>query len=194
MTKKTDKTEEPVRPLSLEWRTPQELTENECNWREHPAEQVDATSEFLEEVGWAGALLFNSRTNRLLDGHMRRNLALMRGDEKVPVLIGDWSEEQERKILATLDPLTMLATANAEKLAALAGSIDSEAIRVNLEKMAKDAGAPGEDKKVEPLELKPPPKMVWLLCAIPLDKWGEAQPSVVKLQEISGVTVQSNRD
>src|SRR5690348_5228782 len=85
----------PVMPLRLEYREPSELAENPANWRQHPASQVRVLSDVIAEVGWAGALLFNERTGRLVDGHARRYLPkhLLVGG-KVLVLIGNWSEEQ----------------------------------------------------------------------------------------------------
>src|SRR6516225_2336792 len=94
------------RPLRLEYWTPDELSDNPLNWRKHPEKQLTALKDVLADVGWAGALLFNERTNRLIDGHARKKIS--KSQEKVPVLIGSWSEEQEKKILATLDPLASL--------------------------------------------------------------------------------------
>src|SRR4051794_23230836 len=93
--------------LRLEWVDPAELKANDFNWRRHPPGQVAALSAVIEEVGWAGALLYNERTGRLIDGHARKEL--FEGKGKVPVLIGSWDEVAERKILATLDPLGALA-------------------------------------------------------------------------------------
>lgn len=105
--------------LRLEWRDPSDLAENPRNWRRHPESQVAALSDILEEVGWAGAFLFNERTDRLIDGHARRKVAMQQGSKKVPVLIGSWDEATEAKILATLDPRygdVILKRAEAESL------------------------------------------------------------------------------
>src|SRR5215472_8097602 len=106
-------------PLRLEWRTPAELAENPRNWRTHPAVQLTALADVMAEVGWAGACLFNERTGRLIDGHLRRQLAQDQGCERIPVLIGSWDEATEAKILATLDPIGELAEADSSKLEAL---------------------------------------------------------------------------
>src|SRR5690349_2130741 len=104
-------------PLRLEWRTPAELAENPKNWRMHPQAQVAALEDVLGDVGWAGACLYNERTGRLMDGHARRNVRPeLMVDGRLPVLVGSWAEEQESKILATLDPLAALAGADAQKL------------------------------------------------------------------------------
>ena len=63
------------RPLRLEYRTPGELAENPRNWRTHPAAQSTALADVMAEVGWAGACLLNERTGRLIDGHLRREIA-----------------------------------------------------------------------------------------------------------------------
>lgn len=73
-------------------------------------------------VGWAGALLFNERTGRLVDGHGR--LEAVEPTTVVPVLVGSWAEEAEATILATLDPIAAMATADAEQLAALMADAD----------------------------------------------------------------------
>ena len=77
-----------------------------------------------QEVGWAGALLYNERTKRLIDGHLRKKIARKR--ERIPVLVGSWSEEEEAKILATLDPTGMMAQVDKSALDALLESLRFE--------------------------------------------------------------------
>src|SRR5262245_54175158 len=89
-------------PLRLEWLDPVDLADNPANWRRHPQAQLSALTDVLAEVGWAGALLYNEATGRLIDGHARKTVS---PGGKVPVLIGPWTLEQAKKILATLDPL-----------------------------------------------------------------------------------------
>ena len=97
-------TEQPVEatPLRLEYLDADQLAENPANWRGHPSAQVSALQDVIAEVGWAGALLYNERTKRLIDGHLRKKVAK---GQRAPVLIGSWTEEQEEKILLTLRPL-----------------------------------------------------------------------------------------
>lgn len=113
-------------PLHLEWRSPAELEDNPANWRTHPDSQLTALSDVIGEVGWVGACLYNERTGRLVDGHVRKQIGIDRGDKKIPVLVGNWSEEDELKILATLDPVSAMAARDAEKLNALLGEIEFE--------------------------------------------------------------------
>lgn len=140
-------------PLRLEWRTPDELDDNPANWRQHPEAQLAALSDVLDEVGWAGACLYNERTGRLIDGHARKQLALTRPDgpsQRIPVLVGSWDEATERKILITLDPLATMATAGQKELDALLHGVEagSTAIQEMLAKLAKDNGLyPEADQK-----------------------------------------------
>ena len=121
-------------PLRLEWWVPDRLTDNPLNWRRHPDKQLSALKDVLAEVGWAGALLYNERTKRLIDGHARKKVS----SGKVPVLVGSWSEEQELKILATLDPLAAMAEADKGAMDALLSQVhtESEAVRALLEGLA----------------------------------------------------------
>jgi hypothetical protein len=128
--------------LRLEWRTPEELADNPRNWRRHPRAQLAALKDQMAAVGWAGALLYNERTGHLLDGHARKGLAAP--GEKLPVLVGSWPEDQERLILATLDPLAAMAQADQDPLVALLGETEtaSEAIRAMLEALANGERKP----------------------------------------------------
>jgi hypothetical protein len=129
-------------PLRLEWRTPAELADNPSNWRTHPDTQSEPLTAVIHQVGWAGAALFNERTGRLIDGHARKKLPVeCLIDGKLPVLVGDWSEEQEKTILLTLDPLAALAEANTDALGKLLLSVqnDDPDIRAMLDGLGADS-------------------------------------------------------
>src|SRR5262245_31150097 len=81
--------------LRLEYLDASQLDDNPANWRTHPAGQLKALENVLADVGWAGALLYNEATKHLIDGHARKTLAKENG-ARVPVLIGSWTEEQEK--------------------------------------------------------------------------------------------------
>ncbi len=127
--------------LRLEWRSADELASNPANWRRHPPSQVKALKGVLADVGWAGALLYNEATGRLIDGHLRKEVA--RG-QKVPVLVGSWTEAQEREILATLDPLGAMAQPDQDALIALLAQVEtgSEDVKALLEALANSEALP----------------------------------------------------
>jgi len=110
--------DEKAPPLRLEYWHPDQAADNPLNWRGHTRDQGDGLDAVLDRAGWAGAALYNERTGRLIDGHLRKERAIDRG-ELLPVLIGSWTREQEQLILATLDPLASMALPIADRLAEL---------------------------------------------------------------------------
>jgi hypothetical protein len=132
--------------LKLEWIEAGSLADNPANWRQHSPEQLDAIRDLTNdpEIGWAGACLYNKRTKRLIDGHARKSVS----DPKtpIPVLVGDWSEEAEKKILATLDPVGAMATGDPDAYAKLIEGMtaDSLALRELLAITAAGTGSSEE--------------------------------------------------
>jgi hypothetical protein len=98
---------------------PTELTANPANWRQHPKQQRAALAQLLDEVGWVQDVIVNQRTGRLVDGHLRLELAIERGEASLPVVYVDLDEAEERRVLATLDPLAAMAGTNTDAFAGL---------------------------------------------------------------------------
>jgi ParB-like chromosome segregation protein Spo0J len=100
-----------------------EIIANPANWRQHPKLQADALSSVLAEVGYVQQVIINERSGRLVDGHLRVELAERHGEASVPAVWVDLSDDEERLILATLDPLGALAETNRDALGALLGDL-----------------------------------------------------------------------
>jgi ParB-like chromosome segregation protein Spo0J len=147
---------------------PHELTANPRNWRTHPDNQRDALNGVLDEVGWVAEVLVNQRTGFVVDGHLRVASAVAHGEVSVPVRYVDLDEAEERLVLATLDPLSALATRSDEQLTALLEGLQptSAALRDLLRDLA-----PPPTKVLNPddADLTPPaepitqPGDLWLL-------------------------------
>lgn len=75
----------------------------------------------------------------LVDGHLR---AVTTPDTEVPVLILDITEAEADKMLATLDPLAGMATADPELLGGLLAGLETEsdAVAALLKKLEDDIG------------------------------------------------------
>ena len=113
-----------LQPLRLEWLDAKDFQDNPHNWRRHPPAQEAALRQLLAEVGWAGAALYNERTKRLIDGHLRKRV--LRKGQKIPVLVGNWTAEQELKILLALDPIASMASGDKVALDQLLASVQFE--------------------------------------------------------------------
>lgn len=107
-----------------------QLLANARNFRIHPRAQQDALGGILGEVGFVQGVLVNRRTHEawgkdrgvetVVDGHLRVELALSRGeDTPVPVTYVDLTPIEEERVLLTFDPIGALAGRDEEKLAAL---------------------------------------------------------------------------
>ena len=132
-----------------------QLQPNPSNWRTHSAEQRDALSAVLEEIGFAGAVLARrlaDGTLQLIDGHLRVETA---AEQLVPVLVLDVDDQAADKVLATFDALTSMAGSDSAKLKALLERIEpgSPAIQNIFEHLQSAAGQlnsqADSDKEVE---------------------------------------------
>jgi hypothetical protein len=121
---------------------PHDLPDNPRNWKLHPQEQVKTLGRLIDIVGWTSLPVFNRSTNRLLDGHARKELALKRGWKQIPVFVGEWTEEEEQLILSTHDPIGQLSEININALSSLLqGLKDQEGeLQAFLTQMADDNG------------------------------------------------------
>jgi DNA modification methylase len=156
------------------------LIANERNWRSHGAGQQAALSSVLEEIGWVAQVVVNVRSSEawgeqrgrqtLVDGHLRAELALRQGGAtELPVTFVDLEPEEERVVLASLDPIAAMASADREKLAELLAAIENPDLAELLDAVARsnrialDFGIGG---LIDPDEVPEPP-------AEPISKVGD---------------------
>ena len=133
---------------------PDQLVANPRNYRTHPAAQRDALRGSLSEVGWVQSVMVNRRTGHVVDGHARIEEAISRGEASVPVLYVDLDEEEERLVLATLDPIGAMAEQSSERLADLLAEITVD--DAGLAALLADL-APPKAGLTDPDELPPVP-------------------------------------
>lgn len=122
---------------------PDTLIPNPDNWRTHSKHQGQALEEQMDQLGWVQNVVVNKTTGRIVDGHLRAELALKHGVPEVPVTIVELSEAEEALALATLDPVSALAGSDKEKLDAVLRElpvIDGEALNKLIADNAKKAG------------------------------------------------------
>lgn len=138
---------------------PEELAKgfNPLNWRGHPESQREALEEALDTIGILQRVLVNRTTGRLIDGHLRVELAILKGQPFIPVDYVELTEDEEALALATLDAITEQAQPIADKLAALLERTrhltdDKPGLAGMLEALKARAGVNG---KAEAKDVKP---------------------------------------
>lgn len=142
-------------------RPAKDFTANPANWRKHPQSQRDALGGVLSEIGWVTGVIVNKTTGHIVDGHARVEEAYkLSPDAEVPYTEVELTPEEEATILATLDPISAMAEADAAALDSLLHSVStaSEGVQSMLSELAHDAGLQygegnsGEEGDAEPQE------------------------------------------
>jgi ParB-like chromosome segregation protein Spo0J len=125
---------------------PATLTANPANWRRHPKHQADALAALLADVGYVQSVMVNERSGRLVDGLLRVELAVARGEPGIPVTYVDLDDDEERLVLATLDPLAAWAETDGASLRALLDGVSSsdDALGSLLGSLAESVALPVE--------------------------------------------------
>lgn len=139
---------------------PQELAKgyNSANWRSHPQIQREALEEALDSIGVLQPVLFNRLSGKVIDGHLRIELAILKGQPLIPVNYVELTDDEEAFALATLDAITEQAQPIPDKLAALLErtremTAERPGLRAMLEALKERAGINGnghEAKDAEP--------------------------------------------
>ncbi len=116
---------------------PKSLKKNPGNWRKHPQVQREQLEKIMAEVGVVRRVLVNKTTGHIVDGHLRVELALARGDESIEVDVVELSPEEEATVLASLDTLALIATPDRKALDQLLAKTS-----INLDALIGAAKAP----------------------------------------------------
>lgn len=161
---------------------PDQLLANPKNARRHPQAQQQALADVLDEVGVVQRVIVNQRTGYVVDGHARIALALRQGQPTIPVVYVDLDEREEALILATLDPISAMATTDAAALDELLRDVHtgSAALQTMLDDLATEAGLYGLGKDDgPPVDAEPQISRADELRA----KWGTGAGQLWKLGE-----------
>lgn len=132
---------------------PDQLLANPNNWRIHPHSQQQALAGVIDDVGFVRSVTVNRRTGHVVDGHLRVSAAISSGQPMIPVEYVDLSEDEEREVLATLDPIGALAGTDSAALAALVADVETDDARVAgiLDALSPQSSSPLDDSDPFPL-------------------------------------------
>lgn len=170
------------------------LKANKSNWRTHSTAQREVLEGLLQEIGFAGCLIVREIGDdlRLIDGHLRQDLA---GDSLVPVLVLDVTDDEEKALLATFDPVAAMAGAEhsildnlieeVRKTSNAAGPLLDELQEVKADKLESGWRNTANDDESSPKNV-----VVYLALGVgDLDDWDAAVRAVALPGETQGETV-----
>lgn len=155
--------------FTVEQLNPRDLTPNPLNWRRHPRTQRDVLRYSLERFGFVQGAIWNSRTNRLIDGHARVEEAIEQGRETIPVNVVDLSEEDERELLRLFDPIGALAETDTEALDRLIAEIGNPDLEAMLQGIGSGGGGllvdadPDDAPSLDEVETRAKPGQLWAM-------------------------------
>jgi len=139
----------------IHWVDPDELADNPDNWRKHPAHQRDAVEDSIDGAGLADVAIYNVRSRRLVDGHLRRDVLKEKG-ALVPCIFVDASLEEEATLLASLDGTAWLAVPDRKKLELIGQKmLDTPRLKEMMARLLKDTNG-GIVRGVRDAEVKAP--------------------------------------
>ena len=153
---------------------PAQLLANPNNFRRHPRSQIEAMEKVLKEIGFVDPVKAQDGTDLLIDGHLRVEIAMRWGIEKIPVAYLDLDDLEATVALATFDKLSSMAVIDDEKYQEMMTAFpDNEETRGMLDAIDLTWGTGGrinlaeeEDEKAIPDPPANPvtqPGDVWLL-------------------------------
>lgn len=121
---------------------PDQLTAHPLNFRTHPQQQRDALAAAIGEIGFIKSVIVNRLTGNIIDGHERVWQALQSEQEFIDVEYVELTEAEERKALATLDPISEMATIDATNLQLLLSDVQTgdESLAGLLTELAEENG------------------------------------------------------
>ncbi|MEI7769652.1 MAG: hypothetical protein WCI67_06685, partial [Chloroflexales bacterium] len=117
---------------------PLELLPQEHNFRIHALNQRQVTTASLDELGHVGDIIVNVRTGKIVNGHLRVELAIAEDQATVPVTYIDCDVATEQIVLAFFDEVGSKAITDADRLRATIAKIDigSSTLQASLEEWA----------------------------------------------------------
>lgn len=117
-----------------------DIRPNPQNWRLHPQSQLDGLTAIMEDVGFVDELLVVPDPDKkakylMVDGEAR--WTLHEAEDEIPVSVLDLDNEEIKKILATIDPISGLAGNDPQKLEGLLKEI-SDDVSVEMKTLLQD--------------------------------------------------------
>ncbi len=191
------KKDKPADHLEIIYVEPRTLNPSKYNPRKIKPTEFNKLRRSIREYGFVEPIVVRTDGNQIIGGHQRLRAAIAEGLRKVPVVFqdisdarakalnlalnrikGDWSMPMLREVLAELEGI--------DKVDLGLTGFD----RREIEDMIADV----RKGEIEELDLRPPPKLIWILTGIPINAYGSVREHIAALEKEAEIVVQSTRD
>lgn len=184
-----------MRDLKVRQVNPRTLNAARYNPRRITPRELEKLRRSIREYGFVEPVLVRRADKTIIGGHQRVKAAILEGKKSIPAIFLDITKDRANALNLALNRIR--GDWDTPKLKALLKDLAD--LDVDLELTGFDPGEIEQLTKegeaaIEEMNLMPPPDVVWVLCGIPIKRWGEAQPAIAQLENISEITVQSSRN
>jgi ParB-like chromosome segregation protein Spo0J len=184
-----------TRELRVEQMDPRKLNPSAYNPRKISAKKMALLRRSIAKFGFVDPAQVQRKGDRIIGGHQRVAAAILENLKTVPIVRLDVDDNAAKLLNLALN--AEYGTVDVPKLSFLLRELKIAGAEMELTgyEAAEIEELTADTKAVfEEIDLRPPPSMVWILLGIPFEQFGKAREAVAALQELSSVSVQSNRD
>jgi len=176
---------------------PKRLNPSAYNPRVMSPEEMEKLRRSIREFGLVEPIVVQMPGNRIIGGHQRVEAAIAEGLARVPVFRRRMSDAKAKILNLALNKIS--GEWDHDKLRALFAELKIEEEDLDLtgfdtDEIEKELSAALEDTNIERLELRPAPKMVWILVGVLLNRFAKLQKHIAALEAAAELSVQSSRD
>jgi len=183
------------RELRIEQADPRKLNPAAYNPRKITAQKMTLLRRSIAKFGFVDAVQVRKKGDQIIGGHQRVKAAILENLKSIPIVRLDIADAEAKLLNLALN--AEYGTVDVPKLAFLLKELKIAGAEMELtgynaqeiDELTTDTAA-----VLEEIDLRPPPSIVWILLGIPFDEFGKAREPLAALQELSAVSVQSNRD
>lgn len=184
-----------ARELRIEQADPGKLNPAAYNPRKITPKKMQLLRRSIAKFGFIDPVQVRRAGDQIIGGHQRVKAAILENLKTIPIVRLDISDADAKLLNLALN--AEYGTVDVPKLSFLMKELKIAGAEMELtgyeaqeiEELTADTAAVCEE-----LDLRPPPSVVWVLLGIPFEQFGKARNALASLQELSSVSVQSNRD
>jgi ParB-like chromosome segregation protein Spo0J len=181
--------------LQIKHADPRSLNPAAYNPRKITPRELAKLRTSIRSFGFVEPVVVRAATNDIIGGHQRVKAAIAEGLKRVPVVRLEITEQKAKALNLALNRIH--GEWDVPKLRTLLDELAGDEFDLKLtgfepaeiEQLANDSRA-----AIEEVDLRPPPSVVWILCGIPLDVYGEVREHVAALETHATISIQASRD